>query len=157
MTSPNSELFLAVAGGLLNRGHRVRFRAEGGSMHPTIRSGEAIMVEPASPLDLRNGDIALYRSHRGITAHRLVGRAHGPVFVFRGDAFGDDEFVEASGVLGRVLSVERNGRSVRLSRRNAMAWRTLRRCASRIKRFVARGGRFQSAACLPTVQKEELS
>ena len=72
MTSPKSEMFLAVAGGLLSHGHRVRFRAEGDSMHPAIRGGEAILVEPVSPAHLKKGDIALYLSGRGITAHRVV-------------------------------------------------------------------------------------
>jgi hypothetical protein len=72
MISPKSEVFLAVAGGLLSRGHRVRFRAEGDSMHPAIRGGEAILVEPVSPAHLKKGDIALYLSGRGITAHRVV-------------------------------------------------------------------------------------
>jgi hypothetical protein len=72
MTSSKSEVFLAVAGGLLSRGRRVRFRAEGDSMHPAIRGGEAILVGPVSPAHLKKGDIALYLSGRGITAHRVV-------------------------------------------------------------------------------------
>ena len=49
MTCLRSELFLDLATGLMSRGHRVRFRAEGNSMHPPIRHGEAILVEPVSP------------------------------------------------------------------------------------------------------------
>jgi hypothetical protein len=142
VTSPDSEVFLDVAGELLCRGRNVRFRAEGGSMYPAIRGGEAVLVEPVSASGLKNGEIALYRSDRGITAHRLVGRRGGSVFVFRGDAIGVDEFVEGSQVLGRVLSVERNGRSVRLSRRNPRALRALRRCAFLVKNSIARRRRL---------------
>ena len=41
-------------------------------MHPTICDGEMINVEPVLPSQVRHGDIILYRSARGITAHRVI-------------------------------------------------------------------------------------
>src|ERR1035437_10196525 len=72
MTCAGSELFLDLATELMSRGRRTRFRAEGDSVHPTIGGGEAILVEPVSPPDLENGDIAFHHSRRGVTAHRVV-------------------------------------------------------------------------------------
>jgi hypothetical protein len=101
MKSGRTALFLDVATELLARGHAVRFRAEGCSMHPTIRSGEAIVVKPVSPGELRKGDIALYRGKRGVVAHRVM--------LTRGDAPGStNEPVEPWRVLGKVVAVERN-------------------------------------------------
>ena len=65
-------LFADVCVGLLNQGQSVRFKANGWSMHPTICDGEMINVEPVLPSQVRHGDIILYRSPRGITAHRVV-------------------------------------------------------------------------------------
>jgi len=65
-------LFADVCVGLLNQGQSVRFKANGWSMHPTICDGEMIHVEPVLPSQVRHGDIILYRSPRGVTAHRVV-------------------------------------------------------------------------------------
>ena len=65
-------LFTDVCVGLLNQGQSVRFKANGWSMHPTICDGEMINVEPVLPSQVRHGDIILYRSPRGITAHRVI-------------------------------------------------------------------------------------
>jgi|GEM_PF-737117 len=65
-------LFADVCVELLNLGQGVRFKANGWSMYPTICDGEIINVEPVLPYQVRHGDIILYRSPRGITAHRVV-------------------------------------------------------------------------------------
>ncbi|MGD0500601.1 MAG: hypothetical protein ABSC23_19440 [Bryobacteraceae bacterium] len=41
------KVFLGVATDLWSRGRRVRFRAEGNSMHPATRRGGAVVAEPA--------------------------------------------------------------------------------------------------------------
>ena len=41
-------------------------------MHPTIRDGEAITVEPVAPCAVKCGDILLYRGARRVIAHRVV-------------------------------------------------------------------------------------
>jgi signal peptidase I len=142
MTSPKSEVFLAVAGGLLSRGHRVRFRAEGGSMHPAIRGDEAILVEPVSPTHLKKGDIALYLSGRGITAHRVVRiesrDEQAPVFLTRGDAPGSAyEPVEQEQILGKVVSVERDGGVIDLNSKRTRIVNTVGIYAYRLRRTIS--------------------
>jgi hypothetical protein len=127
--------FTYVASDLLSRGHTIRFSAPGTSMSPTIHSGETIHVEPLSG-KVRRGDILLYRWERGVRAHRVAaieteeqGRL---VFILGGDAGGEDERVPAESILGRVISLERDGRLIRLRGPAAFARRALRRGASRI-------------------------
>lgn len=96
---PTDAAFVDVVSDLLSRGHSVRFRAKGRSMHPTIREGEAITVAPAMPAGIRRGDVILYRSSRGVIAHRIVRitrRSDGRVMLLpRGDASQScDEAVE---------------------------------------------------------------
>ena len=111
-------------------------------MHPTIRDGEAINSEPVVPRDVKRGDILLYRGARGVMAHRVVaikdvrGKGSGvrgfrssilnlhssqlsphhsslmTSFIMRGDAAVTSESVESGRVLGKVVSVERNGREI---------------------------------------------
>jgi signal peptidase I len=110
----DSQQFLETAEELLGRGHLLRFRADGWSMHPTIRYGEVIIVEPLGDSPIRRGDILLYRRPGAAIAHRLI-RVTSPVheraqLVLRGDAADcADPPIEIERVLGRVIAVERGG------------------------------------------------
>jgi len=66
------DVFSDISAELLRRGARVRFRATGRSMQPTILEGEAITVEPVAPAAITPGDILLYRWKRGVIAHRVI-------------------------------------------------------------------------------------
>ena len=140
-SQPNG-LFADVSTNLLRRGHRVRFRAPGWSMHPTIKDGETIMVEPVAPSAVKTGDIILYQFDSGVVVHRVVRveKNNGtPLFILRGDALGShDEPVAVEQVLGKVVFVERNGRSM-----NPYGWKSriflrAHTCASRLKRLLLR-------------------
>jgi hypothetical protein len=111
--------FLETVEELLRRGHAVRFQADGWSMHPTIRNGEVILVEPVGDRALRMGDVLLYRRSRSAIAHRLIrvrGLADGRrQLLLRGDAADScDPLVHIDHVLGRVVAVERDGRTLPL-------------------------------------------
>jgi signal peptidase I len=131
--------FSQLSADLLRHGHSVRFRATGESMHPTIRAGDAITVQPVVPSDLRYADIMLYRTERSVLAHRVVGRlkaagARG-AFLVRGDACMDcDEPVAEAQVLGKVVTVERGDRLIALDRRTAKIWHLVRLFVYRLKR-----------------------
>ena len=106
---------------LLRSGHVVRFHADGWSMHPTIRYGEILMVEPVAHSPLHTGDILLYRRAHAAIAHRLVGMSSSTAgrstLTLRGDAADcDDSPVGLDQVLGRVVAVERRGRLIRFGR-----------------------------------------
>ena len=136
-----SNLLLDLTTELLNRGTTVRFRPSGRSMYPAIREGELITVEPVVASDVTLGDIVLYRSERGLIAHRVVGSSPTQSsvlsphhFLLRGDAsLSCDEPVEAHRILGRVVRVQRNGRSVALASPGAKIWHKARRLASGLK------------------------
>jgi Peptidase S24-like len=102
---------------VLEGGHTARFVARGDSMHPAIHDGEAVYVErPASPLLV--GDVVLAQATRGLTAHRIIrlARHRGAIeIVTRGDnCFWNDPPLTTDDLVGRVVSVERNGRQIRL-------------------------------------------
>ena len=135
--------FVEMSTELLRQGYSVRFQAPGNSMMPTVSDGERITVRPVSPSDIKPGDIILYRYPGSIFAHRVVRiekrNGGAPRFILRGDASGaPDEPVEPAQVLGKVVSVERGGRSIDLYSRRAKMLRTAYVWASRVKRWIIR-------------------
>lgn len=107
-----------VIADLLARGHSVRFRARGHSMHPIIRSDDYLLVEPLSePFSrIARGDVVLTLADRGLTAHRVIAIAD-DVVITRGDnAPGPDAPVTMERVLGLVTHAEQGGRMVRVAR-----------------------------------------
>ena len=57
---------------LLQDGYKVSFSAPGHSMYPTIMANETIMVEPIDPVEVKQGDIILYRNNGRLIAHRVI-------------------------------------------------------------------------------------
>jgi signal peptidase I len=91
---------------VLAAGRGARFRVEGDSMHPTIRSGDYVRVVPIAVSELQRGDVILASTGRGLTAHRIV-RLSGRGIVTRGDnSLRADPVVDPAKVLGKVVEVE---------------------------------------------------
>ena len=113
-----TDLFGTPNDGALPIGICVRFRAEGLSMYPAIGHGELITVGPVAADQVVRGDVLLCRHSTRVLAHRVVAvTGHGSerVLRLRGDAKGAcDGPVAASDVIGKVLSVCRNGRAIPL-------------------------------------------
>jgi signal peptidase I len=132
-------IFRALVEEALAAGTSVRFRAEGTSMYPTIRDGEVITIAPVRTDQLVRGDVLLCRHDTRMIAHRLVAvtsRGAERRFHFRGDAkAGCDAPVGADAVVGRVISVARNGRAASLCGRRARLRHTARQLVSRARVF----------------------
>lgn len=136
------DVFVSMSTELLKRGHMVRFRAPGWSMHPTIRNGEAVTVVPITPLEVRRGDIVIYCCKGNVFTHRVVRIAKGEedelLFTLRGDALGSpDESVSGCQILGRVKYVERGGREIHPYSLRARVLQRVLLCGSRLKRLIA--------------------
>jgi signal peptidase I len=156
--NPNPTKFEQACVELLREGYLVKFRAPGDSMYPTICDGDLITVEPIKPSDVSAGDIILYRREYGVVAHRVM-RIHklggensrcAPKgsrdrfssetlqFLLRGDAaIGDDDPIRASQILGKVVSIERNGRRLDPQRLRTRLHIITRRFVSSLRRLVS--------------------
>lgn len=113
--------FAELAADILSKGDVLRLRVHGGSMHPFIRGGDIIEVEPVEASAIRPGEVIFYRSARGrLFAHRVikVDAQHGQVaLVTKGDsASSPDPLVHPEQVLGQVVAVKRGDRRIRLDR-----------------------------------------
>ena len=138
-----SSMFFKVTVDLLKSGQSVRFQAPGRSMTPTIREDETITINPVSASTVRKGDIILYNNETGVIAHRVIriekkdASLQPHSFILRGDAsITDDKPVAPGQVLGKVVSVERHGRSIALCGMWAKTKRMTRLLASRLKRLL---------------------
>ncbi|HJZ71043.1 MAG TPA: S24/S26 family peptidase [Vicinamibacterales bacterium] len=102
----------------LASGTLVRFRAEGSSMHPTIRDGEVITAAPVSSADVVRGDVLLCRHAGRVLAHRLVaiaGDRDRRRFELRGDSQrAPGVSVGAADIVARIVAVRRRGRTITL-------------------------------------------
>jgi signal peptidase I len=134
-------LFPQLVVDLLRDGKSVRFRAVGRSMYPTIREGDVITVAPIAPDFVQRGDIILYRLECGVVAHRLVridrNREDSFRYIFRSDTWGAwDDPVLAEQILGKVISVERSGRSIQVYSGKMKIRLLAHAVASRLSRWI---------------------
>jgi len=130
-----------LSGELFSLGLGVRFRAPGTSMHPTIRHGDVITVEPVAPSKLKRGDIILCRLQNAFIAHRIenieTGNGCGLTFILRGDASTTcDAPVKPAQVLGKVVRVERGNRRIDPYGPKVRLWSLLYLSLARLKRGV---------------------
>ena len=107
----------------------IRFKATGDSMLPSVWPGDLLTVRRQSFSEFQSGDIVLYEREagentltrpygpaspggRGFVAHRIV-RRNGRQLITRGDSLRrNDAPVDEEQVLGRVVSISRNGRAI---------------------------------------------
>ena len=110
----------------------IRFKATGDSMLPSVWPGDLLTVRRQSFSEFRRGQIVLYERVAGenaqLVAHRVVDCSgdRGQQLITRGDSLPrNDAPVHEDQILGRVVSISRNGRPIGLdftrSRRIA-AW-----------------------------------
>lgn len=112
-TSPYTDIMTQE---VLAQGFCLRVKGRGFSMYPFVRTGDTLLIEPKSPAELDIGDIIFYRRHKGIyVAHRLIKKNGSATLITKGDNLRYyDEPVPVKKVLGRVISIERDGRYLRL-------------------------------------------
>jgi hypothetical protein len=115
------EVRLNLAADVLHRFGEVRFVAHGSSMIPSIYPGDLLTVRSESIADARCGEIVLFLLSGRFFVHRVMRKwpeRNRIVFATRGDALSqEDPSVDASQLLGRVTSILRHGKKVKLATR----------------------------------------
>ncbi len=100
----------------LRNGHTMRYRALGASMSPFIKGGSILTVKPGENISI--GDVILYRSGGGLTAHRVIGKRKSEgksFFITKGDNLEyKDPLVDHLELLGRVVKVESGQKEIEL-------------------------------------------
>lgn len=117
---------------ILHNGGLFRFKAHGCSMSPFVHDRAVITVAPVDTGAVRFGDVVFCSSKGRAVVHRVVGKCllnKEPAFLIRGDnASSQAERVLAAEVIGKVVTVEQCGKSVRLNhgllRLTGLIWAT---------------------------------
>jgi signal peptidase I len=97
-------------------GASARLRVSGGSMSPTIRDGDVVLIDPVTPAELRRGLIVAASIDGRLTIHRVIAvrRKGGEIRVrLRGDNRVEaDPWVGTAELVGKIDRLERDGRSL---------------------------------------------
>ena len=102
---------------LLEQRTPVAFQAFGPSMHPTIRSGETVRIQPLAESDIRPGALLLHRLHGRLALHRLIRRDRrtGWLLLAADAATDGGDWVDPADLLGTAEWVRRGEQCRRLN------------------------------------------
>lgn len=99
---------------ILLKHNMIKLRVVSGSMHPAVRAGDLLHVEPVPVEELQPGDILLCHNHGQLICHRLAGKFTDmgkPYVITKGDISPKcDPPLAADRVLGRVTGIRRGSR-----------------------------------------------
>jgi signal peptidase I len=109
-----------LAGEVVRTFGEIRLRVFGTSMVPSILPGDLISVQRVDASKVSIGDIVLYSRAGRMFVHRVVACSDGACvpedqafLLTRGDRLGyNDPAVSSTELLGRVVSISRNGQKV---------------------------------------------
>ena len=97
---------------LLERTGQARLRVAGASMSPTLRVGDTILVNAFTKASPVIGEFVTFVQGDRVRTHRVVALS-GSRLITRGDAnLHEDSPINPLDCLGRVVRVERNGRTL---------------------------------------------
>jgi len=113
-----AEAFSGLVSDILSRGKKVRFKAAGGSMSPFVKDGDIVSISPLKSGKPRLGDVVgfINPASSGLALHRLVGETSRG-YLIRGDnSLEPDGEIDGRRILGRMTSIERDGRKMKMER-----------------------------------------
>jgi hypothetical protein len=123
-----NEQACGLAGEVVRSFGQVRLRVFGTSMVPAILPGDLVSIHRACLQDISLGEVVLFLREGRLFVHRVVGRKIAvnasdpdePLLITRGDRLRHpDPAVSAPELLGRVVSIERDRREVKLPARGS--------------------------------------
>ena len=103
----------------VRKGQPLWFRVISGSMHPLLRVGEEVYIEPATADQLQVGEIAAFETGEGLVIHRVVQRRpekRGIQLIEMSDVHLRAGRVESNAVVGRVVAIGQQNRRIDLRR-----------------------------------------
>jgi signal peptidase I len=106
--SLSAKLVASLAAEIIRRGRNVRLPTRGESMHPTVASGDHVVIAPTAPEGIQVGDVVMVAGDRP-WIHRVVRIDSGAgVLVTKGDDCAiEDPPIKIEAVVGRVVGVTR--------------------------------------------------
>lgn len=110
-----NNLFFEIITDDLKNGKSVKFNVSGKSMVPFLNHGDQVVVKQPSDLDVKKGDILLFKYQGKFILHRLV-KIKGPKYYLAGDGNLDQiEIIEKEDVIGMVTGGSRGDKLLKVS------------------------------------------
>jgi len=115
-----------LAAEVLRSSGMLRLQVTGWSMLPAVWPGDTLMIESAPTGGVSVGDIVLFGRERRLFVHRVLKKLGDFKFVTRGDAMSvPDPVIDQHDLLGRVFSIQRNGKCIAPRRRRSFSERAI--------------------------------
>lgn len=116
-----------LASEILGSSGSLRLGVTGWSMLPTVWPGDTLLIEQASAETVQPGDIVLFARNRRFFVHRVIAKNHAAEKIqTRGDSMPNmDAPVSSRELLGRVVSIVRNGKKIEPSRERSTTSRSV--------------------------------
>jgi signal peptidase I len=110
-TSEPESIKCDLAGQVLRAGGKLRLRALGLSMLPSLWPGDILIIHSKTYEQVSRGDIVLYARGREFFVHRIIGKSSDSQYLItQGDGLPKpDPPVSRQDLLGRVSAIERCG------------------------------------------------
>ena len=103
----------------VRKGQPLWFRVASGSMHPLLRIGEQVYIEPATAMQLQIGEIAAFETEAGLVIHRIVQRhqENGDIqLVEMSDVHLRAGRVKSGAIIGRVVAIRKGNTRIDLQK-----------------------------------------
>lgn len=100
-----------------SKGTTLRFKVSSGSMLPLLDVGDVIKVCRVEPSVVCVGDLVAFQDGNDIIVHRIIAKksSHNKlIFRHRGENAVSSGFFEGKNLIGRIISVEKEGREISL-------------------------------------------
>lgn len=115
--SLSNQALIDLLSSVLDKGVPFKFQAKGNSMEPFIKEGDVIIVSPLLKKNPSIGEVvAFIHPHTGrLIVHRIIAKQKMD-YLIQGDGIFDhtDGQIPLDCILGRVTTIERNGRESQL-------------------------------------------
>lgn len=113
------DAFSGLSADILRLGKSIRFQARGNSMRPLLRDGDTLLIKPLGSHLPIIGEVVLCNVHpERVIVHRVIGKrviASRLEYLVHGDqALNPDGWISVEEILGRVVKIEREGKSLKM-------------------------------------------
>ena len=99
------------------KGNSLNFRVQSGSMRPMIEVGDVVSISKVQPLNIRIGDIVAFKDGQNVVVHRIINKSLSDAeltFHQQGDVGGSARLIVAQDIIGKVTSIDKEGRKIHL-------------------------------------------
>ncbi len=113
---------LNVTSELLNDDNIIKIKATGSSMLPLFKENDQFIIQKYAHSEFAIGDIVIFERDTILTAHRITHITKEHIITWGDFNLKPDAPIKIDQIIAKVISAERNGKSLRLSKLRYRIW-----------------------------------